>query len=235
MTLILSIESATPVCTVSLQDEDAIFLERFTLEENAHSRKLTVFIEEIMNECNYSFKQLDAVAVSEGPGSYTGLRIGVSAAKGICYGADKPLIAVSTLQAMAYGMHAHDEQANNNTLYCPMIDARRMEVYAAIYDHKNRLMRKVQPDILDEDTYIEYIEGGYRIVFAGNGAEKSKLLYESFPNVVYLNDFRVSANFLGKIALQKHQQKEYADTAYFEPFYLKTFVAGKPKVKGLYQ
>lgn len=234
MALILSIETATPVCSAALLNEDGCIMERFTTEENAHSRLLTVYLEGIMKESGYAFSQLDAVAVSEGPGSYTGLRIGVSAAKGICYAQDIPLISVSTLQSMAAGMQDVDAASSHNSLYLPMIDARRMEVYAAVFDHKNRLMRNVMAEILDETTYTEYMEGGYRMVLAGNGAEKTKTLYSTKEKVVYLDEFRVSACFAHKIAFGKYRLKDFADTAYFEPFYLKAFVAGKPKVKGLY-
>ncbi len=234
MALILSIETATPVCSAALLNDEGCILERFTTEENAHSRQLTVFLEEIMKETAHSFAQLDAVAVSEGPGSYTGLRIGVSAAKGICYAQDIPLIGISSLQSMAAGMQQLDTDSDYNSLYLPMMDARRMEVYAAVFDHKNRLMRNVKADILDDLTYIEYLEGGYRMVLAGNGAGKSKELYAERKNVVYLDDFRVSAKHAHQIAFKKFLVQDFVDTAYFEPFYLKAFIAGKPKVKGLY-
>ena len=229
MALILNIETATPVCSVCLSRDGKVLVEKRNLEQNSHSQVLTVYIQEIFEEQKISVENLDAVAVSMGPGSYTGLRIGLSVAKGLCYSASIPLIGVSTLQAMAWGMA--DLKKDKNALFCPMIDARRMEVYAAFYNSENSIEREIRADIIDEDSYKTFLENGV-LYFAGDGAEKCKeSLYHS--NAHFLDQFSVSSKFLVAIAEEKFSKNDFEDTAYCEPFYLKQFQAGKPKVKGL--
>ena len=174
MSLILNIETSTSVCSVVLSKDNEIVIKKETNEQNAHSSILTVFIEEIFNEAPYNISKLDAVSVSKGPGSYTGLRIGVSVAKGIAYGIDKALISVSTLQAMALGMKENLLKKNidiSNILFCPMIDARRMEVYASIFDAELNTVKKISAEIIDENSFIEFLKDK-KVYFFGDGAEK---------------------------------------------------------------
>lgn len=231
MALILNIETATPILSVALSRDGEVIGAKTHNTQNSHAEFITVFIEEIMTAAGVSYEELDAVAVSEGPGSYTGLRIGVSTAKGLCYAKNIPLIAVSTLQGMAWGMaQKHPDQ---KAVYCPMIDARRMEVYDAFYNIAGIESRKVEATIVNENTYAATLQQN-RVIFGGNGAAKCEETIGG-ENTVFLENFEASATFLAPIAERKYQEKDFVDVAYFEPFYLKAFVAGKPKVKGLYQ
>jgi len=232
MPKILHIETATQICSVALSENEKIIASKSSDEKNAHSRILTVFIEEILESNNFKPQDLDAIAVSMGPGSYTGLRIGVSTAKGLCYSLDKPLIAVSTLQAMAWGMVKINDGKLPKALFCPMIDARRMEVYAAIFNQSNIQVRKILAEIIDESSFAELLQDN-EVFFAGDGAEKCKQLLSGNPNARFIDGFVPSANYMAAIASGKFHKQEFEDVAYFEPFYLKDFIAGSPKVKGL--
>ena len=234
MALILNIETATPVLSIAL-GRDGEMVELMELNtQNRHAEKITLFIDEIMRKHGFGFDDLDAVAVSEGPGSYTGLRIGVSTAKGICYSKDLPLIAVSPLKSMALSMSLgwKSESNDKQVVFCPMIDARRMEVYAAFYDINNHKMRNVQADIIDENSYREYLDK-YQVVFGGDGAVKCKEVIRH-ENAVFMDDVKASAQPMVQISESYFNEKKFVDVAYFEPFYLKAFKAGKPKIKGLY-
>ncbi len=231
MPLILHIDTATQFCSVALSKNSELLALRGSNEKNAHSGVITVFMDEILKETTYLPDDLDAIAVSMGPGSYTGLRIGVSAAKGFCYALDKPLIAVSTLQAMAAGM-SDGFRSVFNTLFCPMIDARRMEVYCAIFDQNINQVREIKAEVIDEKSFQEQMKSNM-VVFAGDGAEKCKPHLEKQVNAVFLDDFHSSAKFMVKLAEDKYAKMQFEDVAYFEPFYLKDFIAGMPKVKGL--
>jgi len=232
MTLILAIETATPVCSIAIFSESEIIIEKSTSEKNAHSSLLTVFMEEAMRESKLNFSDLDAVAVSKGPGSYTGLRIGVSAAKGLCYALDIPLIAVNTLQSMAGGLLVnYKEQKDDSILFCPMIDARRMEVYSAVFDSEIKVIRETKAEIIDENSFSEYLRKS-KMIFFGDGAAKCKELI-SHPNAEFNDDFIPSATHMKSFALEKFRKNQFEDVAYFEPFYLKDFIVGIPKVKGL--
>ncbi|MDP1620709.1 MAG: tRNA (adenosine(37)-N6)-threonylcarbamoyltransferase complex dimerization subunit type 1 TsaB [Bacteroidales bacterium] len=240
MALILSIETATEVCSVALSRDNKLLGIRESSARNVHSAMLTTFIDEIIKSSGVSLAMLDAIAVSMGPGSYTGLRIGVATAKGLCYALDKPLIAIPTLQAMAVGMtpppHPSPSRGGAGggvTLFCPMIDARRMEVYCAVYDNENQEIREVRAEIIDEFSFQEYLADNV-VVFGGVGAAKCKPLLESHPNASFIDDFQASALFMIGLATEKFSQNLFEDLAYFEPFYLKDFVAGKPRVKGLH-
>ena len=223
---LLLIESATNICSVALSREGKIISIRENGEGNRHAELLTVFIEEVMKEGGCTFAQLDAVAVSMGPGSYTGLRIGVSAAKGICYAVEKPLIAVGTLEAMAYGMI---KEAKPGDFLIPMIDARRMEVYTAIYDHEGKTLKAVSPIILDENFVIQISNlhpPVSNLLFSGDGMPKAKELLSKIPNAVFTESGNCSAKNLMIPAEKKFLEKDFEDVAYFEPFYLKTFHPG---------
>lgn len=232
MKIILHIETATQICSAALSRGGKVIAEKHSDEKNAHSRVLTVFIDELLKENHLAPQDLDAVAVSKGPGSYTGLRIGVSTAKGLCYALGKPLIAVGTLQAMAWGMTRSVGKVAQNTLFCPMIDARRMEVYAALFDPSNRQVRDIRAEVIDENSFGEFLKE-HVVFFAGDGAAKCKPLLSENPNARFMDNFLPSANYLAEIASGKFNRKEFEDVAYFEPFYLKDFIAGIPKVKGL--
>jgi tRNA threonylcarbamoyladenosine biosynthesis protein TsaB len=232
MTKILHIETATQICSVALSENDKIIASQSSDEKNAHSKVLTVFIEEILKESNLKPQNLDAIAVSMGPGSYTGLRIGVSTAKGLCYALDKPLIAISTLQAMAKGITEKAGNSFNDALFCPMIDARRMEVYSALFDRGNKQVREILAEIIDENSFSGQLQN-QQIYFAGDGAEKCKEVLAHNPNAHFIDSFSLSAEFMAGIAYEKFKAGTFEDVAYFEPFYLKDFIAGPPKVKGL--
>jgi tRNA threonylcarbamoyladenosine biosynthesis protein TsaB len=188
-----------------------------------------------MKESEITLNEIDAVAISKGPGSYTGLRIGVSTAKGLCFALDKPLISIGTLQSMAYGLSKNQEiqKYEKNILFCPMIDARRMEVYAAVYDIDNKEIREVGADIIDEHSFNAYLYNS-KVIFFGDGAAKCKKALSGHPNAIFYDDILPSSSNMATLAEHKFIEKQFEDLAYFEPFYLKDFIAGIPKVKGLY-
>ena len=218
---ILNIETSTKACSVALHNNGELIVCREDVTTNfSHSEKLLKFISKLFSDAKLSLSDLDAIAVSMGPGSYTGLRIGVSTAKGLCYGLDIPLISISTLKAMSFGM-ALEIKAD---LYCPMIDARRMEVYSAFFDINNTEVRKIQADIINENSYKKELEK--KVVFFGDGSEK---LIEKIKdkNAIFVSDIHPSAKNMGLLSYQKFTKSLFEDLAYFEPFYLKDFVAGR--------
>jgi len=216
---ILNIETATKNCSVSLAKNGETVLCREISEQGySHAEKLHVFIEEILKETKVAPKDLSAIAVSKGPGSYTGLRIGVSTAKGFCYALGIPLIAVDTLQVLA------QKATVENGLIVPMIDARRMEVYSAVFDNKHNKIREVQAEILDANSYAEMTEAVY---FIGDCQEKCKTVltkdnFHFLPEIVF-----PSANEMSRLSFEKFSNNELEDVAYFEPFYLKDFLMTK--------
>ena len=231
--MILCLETATPVCSVALNSACCTLAMRETEGQNAHSEKITNFIREVMEEAKIDYPQLDAVAVSQGPGSYTGLRIGVSTAKGICYAADLPLMAIDTLEAMAYGMKDKlGSQIGPNDLLIPMIDARRMEVYASVFDANLNKINDTAALVIDENSF-EDLRKDHRLWLFGDGAPKLSKLFENQPNIHIIDGFKPSAAYMKVLAERALQQQQFVDVAYFEPFYLKDFIAGKPHVKGL--
>ena len=225
MALILNLETATKTCSVALgvNGESKHFLE-LTEAQFSHAENLNPFIEKVMAESGYTLAQLEAVAISSGPGSYTGLRIGTSTAKGLCYALDIPLLSISTLEALAVGAL---ERANASGLVCSMIDARRMEVYASLYDQQGGLVRDVQADIVTVETYAEYLDQGL-VTFCGDGADKTRTVIEH-ENARWESDVLPSARFMSGLAEKRLEKGQIEDTAYFEPFYLKNFQAVKPK------
>jgi len=222
---ILHIETATQNCSVSLSENGKLLAFKEQTGNYTHAENLTVFIQQVLEEANLNFKQLDAVSVSKGPGSYTGLRIGVSTAKGICFALEIPLIAVDTLKSMTKGVLLNQIEAD---LFCPMIDARRMEVYAEIVDRKLNLVRSVNADIVDENTYSEFLREN-SVCFFGNGMIKCKEILSTFNNSIFVEGIEPSAKYMIEMATEKFLKKEFEDVAYFEPHYLKDFIAGKPK------
>lgn len=231
--MILCLETATPTCSVAITDGVATLARRECKGQNAHSEKITIFIKEVMDEVGIDYSQLNAVAVSKGPGSYTGLRIGVSTAKGVCYAAGLPLMAVDTLHAMAYGMRQKlGDQVQPGDLFIPMIDARRMEVYCAVFDAEMNRVKDTEAVVVDEHSFDELLDG-YRLWLFGDGAPKLHQLFQDNPRIQIVDDFTPSAAFMAALSDDALQAADFVDVAYFEPFYLKDFVAGKPHVKGL--
>lgn len=228
MSCILHIETSTSVCSVAATQDGEVIFSKKDFDGPSHTTLLGVFVDEALSFIDSHAIPLDAVAVSCGPGSYTGLRIGVSMAKGICYGRDLPLIAVPTLRVLCVPvLLRHD--LPEDALLCPMLDARRMEVYAAVYDRALNEVRKVGADIVDEQSYAEYLERG-PVYFFGNGAAKcrEKLTH---PNARFIDEVHPLADMMMPLAERAVAEQRYEDLAYFEPFYLKEFVASLPKNK----
>lgn len=226
---ILNIETSTAVCSVALSSNGKILFERVSHEGPSHASLLGLFVEETLLFAKQHHIKLDAVAVSSGPGSYTGLRIGVSLAKGLCFGYDIPLISIPTLEIMA--SQVINEQNDADALYCAMIDARRMEVYAAIYNSTQECIRKATADIVDSFTYAAYLENK-KVYFFGNGAEKCQSVIDN-QNAVFLPSVDPEASQMMHLAEQAYSEGRFEDVAYFEPFYLKEFQATIPKNKVL--
>ena len=223
MALILNLETATKACSVSLaKDGKEIKTIEVITDHFSHSENLTIFIDVAFEKSGYTLKDVDAVAVSEGPGSYTGLRIGVSTGKGICYALDKPMIAINSLMALA-GLYKNDDRA----LLCPMFDAMRMEVYAAIFDHELNILSPTAAVIVDRDSFASFLKDK-KVVFIGPGAAKCKAVIQH-PNAVFDLSTPVSAKGMIPIAEKKFGAGDFVDLAYFEPFYLKDFIAVEPK------
>ncbi len=227
MSVILQIETATTSCSVALAIDGKVVAFKQINERNIHAEVITLFIDELVASANLTYDNLDAIAVSSGPGSYTGLRIGVSTAKGLCFALDKPLIAIETLEAMAYGIiHSDDFTVDEGALLCPMIDARRMEVYCALFDAHGQKVRSTSADIIDEQSFAEELNK-HKVIFFGDGADKCEAALGTNLNAQFLPGFVNSATFLSQKAAEKFDKKEFEDVAYFEPYYLKDFIAGK--------
>ncbi len=231
MALIINLESSTEVCSVSLS-KDGVLIDLIENHEGqSHAKLLSVFTDEIMKRNNLGFQQLDAVSISKGPGSYTGLRIGVSLAKGICYGANVPLIAINPLQAMAWHVAKNlDKYKLANTkdiILCPMIDARRMEVYTTLFNTQLEEIIPVEAQIIDENSFGKYL-GENKVAFFGNGSSKCSGKIAS-PNAIFLEGVQTSAQFMCSLSNKAFENNDFVDLAYFEPFYLKDFIAGIPK------
>jgi len=230
--IILHIETATSICSVTLSKGLSILAFRENNSEFTHSSQLTVFMDEVIREAGITANKLDAVSVSIGPGSYTGLRIGLSAAKGLCYAIDKPLIAVNTLLSMTAGMVNNKKYYNQNALYCPMLDARRMEVYCALYDSTLNEIRETKAEVVDEIFFSKTLKKS-KLLFFGDGADKCKHLLNKYTNALFVDEFFPSSKHMVELSLEKYKQGLFENIAYVEPFYLKEFIAGKPNVKGL--
>lgn len=219
MAIILNIETATKNCSVSLSKNGKTLLCKEQADQGySHAEKLHVFIDEVIKECQVDIKEINAVAVSKGPGSYTGLRIGVSAAKGLCYALNIPLIAIDTLEILA------SKVDQNDGLIVPMLDARRMEVYSAVFNQEKKNVSDTKAEILDENSYAHVNE---KIYFLGDCQEKCKTVltksnFQFLPEIIF-----PSANEMSELSFQKFIAKEFEDVAYFEPFYLKDFLLTK--------
>jgi len=235
MAFILGIETATSICSVALVSDGKILAIRESNGARDHSAMLTTYIAEVCAEAGLKYHQLDAIAVSMGPGSYTGLRIGVSSAKGLCYALDKPFIAIDTLKTLAWqALQKCRQQGKDleNVLLVPMLDARRMEVYTAVFDQNLQVIEPVNAHIVTEDSFMAF--AGKEIIYFGDGANKCKSLLEIKENYTFLETINLSASAVCRLAEIEFENNNFADVAYCEPFYLKDFIAGKPRVKGLY-
>lgn len=229
MALILCIETSTTVCSVALAQNHRVLSLLREDTPNSHSTLLTVLIEKLLVQAGYQAADLDAVAVSSGPGSYTGLRIGVSVAKGICFAANKPLIAITSLEILAAQFLEQRSDIAGQDLLCPMIDARRMEVYSALYQSDLTLVREVLAEIINEGSYQTEMERR-NIYFFGDGAAKCR---ETIVGVHahFVADVVPLASAMASLAANRFETKRFEDVAYFEPFYLKSFMATTPKRK----
>lgn len=229
MSLILSLETSTPVCSVALHDSGNCLASMDLYRKQSHSGRLSPMIEQLLQISNVSLKEVQAIALAKGPGSYTGLRIGTSTAKGLAYALQIPLIAVNTLEAMA-------DQARRlspgYSLYCPMLDARRMEVYCTLIDPEGKTLAPTQAKIIDETSFaLELLNN--QILFFGDGAPKCQEALRASGNAFFLEEFPPTAQAVGRLAFPKFQAGQFEDLAYFEPYYLKDFVATVPKNKFL--
>ena len=229
MDYLLCVESGTSTCSVALSKGlEVISVVEVHDQGNNHAKTLTVFVQKVLQDSGLTANDLSAVVVSKGPGSYTGLRIGVSVAKGICYAVSKPLIAIGSLESMTYGaMEWVKENPNFATpeIFCPMIDARRLEVYTQLFDSNVNSLSPIEAKILDENSFSDILDNK-RIVFFGNGSAKAKPII-THTNALFIDNFSPSARFMIPLAVERLKEKKYEDTAYFEPLYLKEFVAIK--------
>jgi tRNA threonylcarbamoyladenosine biosynthesis protein TsaB len=227
--MIICLETATNLCSVALCDDNGVIALKESVDQKSHSSLLTVFIIDILKENGIKPNELEAVAVSKGPGSYTGLRIGVSVAKGIAYAASIPLIAVETTYSMFWGIK---EKLNSNledsqTLYCPMIDARRSEVYFAIYDSAGKTVKNITAEVITEESF-NYITRSGKIMFFGDGSAKCREIIKR-QNSYFDPDYVISASNMYIPATQALKNGDFENVAYFEPFYLKDFITSKPR------
>jgi len=215
---ILNIETATKNCSVSIsKNGELIAFRELNDGSYSHGENLHVFIEELTKETNISYQDFDAIAVSKGPGSFTGLRIGVSSAKGLCFSLDKPLISISTLASLANSL-----VVDKGAVIIPLLDARRMEVYSSVFNNDYENIRNTQAQIIVENSFFSYLEKG-KVYFLGDGAEKCKEII-THKNAIFLDGYFPSAKQMAALSYQKFQNKDFEDVAYFEPFYLKDFL-----------
>ena len=227
MSCILHIETSTNVCSVAVSEDGKVIFDKADRTGNNHAEALGSFVDEAMSFADSHAIPLDAVAVSCGPGSYTGLRIGVSMAKGVCYALDIPLLSVSTLELMCVPVLLRHEEIEDDALICPMIDARRMEVYAALYDRALKTVRPIQADVVDGDTYRRWLDER-PVYFFGNGAAKCMDII-AHPNAHLIEGVEPLAKWMMPLAERKMLNDIHEDVAYFVPYYLKDFVAKLPK------
>jgi tRNA threonylcarbamoyladenosine biosynthesis protein TsaB len=227
MPTILQIETATQACSAAISTDGVTVAVKELIAQNIHAGSLTLFIDEVMKAAGVEYKQLDAIAVSKGPGSYTGLRIGVSTAKGLCFALDKPLLAVDTLKMMADGFL--QSNPGYSGYVCPMIDARRLEVFTALFDAEGKMVLPVTAKIIDADSFTEQLQAA-PVTFIGDGAAKCQGIIDS-PNASFSATNFNSASNMSRIAQELFLAQQFEDVAYFEPFYLKDFVLTTPKKK----
>ncbi len=234
MLKILHIDTSTNICSVALSEGEKVLASREDTEGKNHSLLLAPFIDEVYKESGLTPAMTDVFSVSIGPGSYTGLRIGVSTVKGLAYASGKPVVTIPTLEIMAKGFLSHlgrKYQNNEKTIIIPMIDARRMEVYSAIFNSSGKMIREVKAEIIDENSFQEF-SGMDQKIFIGDGAAKCKEVIQN-EFTIFNEDYQISAKHMIPLSLQKAINKDFVDVAYFEPFYLKDFIATTPRNKVL--
>lgn len=234
MAIILGIETATSICSVALVRDGKLIAVRESEGLKEHSAALTGYIADVFSEAGLTYQQMDAIAVSMGPGSYTGLRIGVSSAKGLCYAIDKPFIAIDTLKSLAWQALQSCEQRGINiksSILAPMIDAGRMEVYTAVFDSGLLMIEPVNALIVTEGAFEQFVDR--EIIYFGEGALKCKPLLDARTNITFVENISLSGEAICMLGEIEFAKSNFADVAYCEPFYLKDFIAGKPRVKGL--
>lgn len=224
MAYLLHIETAADFCSICLSENENSLVEHSTKQKNTHAAQITLLIEAALSDAGIQLSNIDAVALSAGPGSYTGLRVGSSTAKGICYALDRPLIAVDTLKALAWASHDLHQKA---AIYVPMIDARRMEVYTALYDEQLNEIAPTSAKIIDQDSFSDYFDRGQQLVFSGNGASKCQE-YLNHPLASFLSA-PIKASNLVHLAYASYQKKDFEDLAYFSPNYFKAPNITQPK------
>ncbi len=223
MSLLLNIETATKNCSISLSDNDTVIAIKELNDGNySHAENLHIFIKEVLKAAHKTLEEIDAIAVSKGPGSYTGLRIGVSTAKGLCFSLDKPLISVATLASLAQAI-----DVEKGAFIIPLLDARRMEVYSAVFNHNHSEIRGVEAEVINETSFLTYLNKA-KVYFLGDGAAKCKALIKH-KNAIFLDGYFPSAKQMPKLAYTKFMSNKIEDVAYFEPFYLKDFLVTKSK------
>lgn len=227
MSCILNIETSTNVCSVAVSHDGACIFDKEDHSGPNHAEHLGMFVDEALSFTDNHAIPLDAVAVSCGPGSYTGLRIGVSMAKGICYGRGLKLLAVPTLELLCVPVLLEELVADDNALLCPMLDARRMEVYAQLFDRSLHEVRPIRADVVEPDTYKEYLDE-HPVYFFGNGAKKCQDVI-SHPNAHFISGIEALAKNMLPLAERRMAEERFEDVAYFVPFYLKDFVAKQPR------
>jgi len=226
MCIIINIETATNVCSVAVSDNSEIIYKSVDTTGPSHASILGVFVKDAVKQIKDKGIKPDAVAVSCGPGSYTGLRIGVSEAKGLCYGFDIPLIVIKTPLIMSEAV-IQTKDIKEDELLCPMIDARRMEVYTAIYDRNLNIISDISAEIVDTETYKNFLEKN-RVLFFGNGSEKCKTIITE-EHAVFIDNIYPQARYMANLSFNAYTSGQFVDVAYFEPFYLKDFVATTSK------
>lgn len=227
MSCIVHIETATNVCSVALSEDGKVLMNKENFEGPNHNVVLAPYVDEVVSFADSHAIPIDIVAVSCGPGSYTGLRIGVSTAKGLCYGRNLKLVGISTLKLLCVPILLYHEDIPEDALLCPMLDARRMEVYSAVYNRELKIIRKISADVIDTNSYAEFLEKG-PVVFFGNGAEKCKEIL-THRNAIFIEDIHPLAKNMLPLAEKAIAEERWEDVAYFEPFYLKEFVATQPR------
>lgn len=224
MAFILNIETATKNCSVSISNgKEIIVSKEFNDGNYSHAEVLHTFIIDILKEASLSLSNIEAIAVSKGPGSYTGLRIGVSAAKGFCFALQKPLISINTLSSLAHAISIEEG------LIVPLLDARRMEVYSAVFDKNYRQIREIKAEIIDKNSFIEFLHH-QKVYFIGDGAMKCKEIIHH-QNAVFIDAIFPSAKEMGLLSFEKYKKSDFENVAYFEPFYLKDFIVVPEKKK----
>lgn len=232
MAIILSIETSTKGCSAAIHQDSRLLALSELFHEKSSSGMLTTLIQHVVKVAGLTFSDIDAIAVAKGPGSYTGLRIGVSTAKGLCFTLDKPLLAINTLQALAWQVHSLTQVVNTGSvpLLCPMLDARRMEVYCALYQADNLAsVSATEAKIIDEHSFEEILDK-QQIIFFGDGAAKCQRVLSKYPDAIFLKEnINPSAKSMGALAHEAYENGQFENVADFEPYYLKEFMTTTPK------